>query len=142
MSDAFTRATFALTHEGALHILAAALREAEAMTVPQCIAIVDAGCNLLAFLRMDRARVLSIKSATHKAMTAASTGLPTEQLPPDKAPLLAAATNGTMTNLPGGLPLIINGYVVGGIGVGSGSSEQDVLVAKAGVLAFEKGLGP
>jgi glc operon protein GlcG len=137
-----TRAGFVLTHAGALHILNAAVAKAEEMNVPQCIAVVDSGCNLLAFIRMDGSRVLSIKSATHKAMTSASTSLPTGQLPQDKAPLLAAATNGTMTNLPGGFPLLVDGHLVGGIGVGSGSSEQDVEIAKAGVVAFEKGPGP
>ena len=83
-----------LTHAGALHLLDAAIEAAQAMGVPQCIAVVDEGCNLLAFVRMDGARVLSIESATRKAMTAASTGLPTGALSPEKAPALAAATGG------------------------------------------------
>lgn len=126
-----------LTHTGALAILTAAVAAAEAMGVPQCIAIVDEGCNLLAFARMDGSRVLSIESATRKAMTAATTGTPTGGLPPDKAPALAAATDGRMTNLMGGLPLISGGHVVGGIGVGSGSGEQDLAIAQAAVALFE-----
>ena len=114
---------------------------ATSLNVPQCIAIVDEGCNLLAFIRMDGARVLSIDSATRKAMTAATTRQPTDQLPADKAPALAAATDGRMTNLLGGLPLVVHGHVVGGIGVGSGTGEQDLEIAKAAVAIFEAELG-
>ncbi len=125
-----------LTHDGARRVLDAAVAAAVAMGVPQCVAVVDEGCNLLAFLRMDGARVLSVESATRKAMTAATTGQPSGQLPADKAPALAAATDGRMTNLKGGLPLLFDGQVVGGVGVGSGSGEQDLKVAEAAVAAF------
>ncbi|WP_180897420.1 GlcG/HbpS family heme-binding protein [Martelella soudanensis] len=127
-----------LTHRGALSILDAAVNAAETLGIPQCIAIVDEGTNLIAFARMDGSRVLSIESATRKAMTAASTGLPTGSLPEEKALPLAEATSGRMTNLPGGLPLIVDGIIVGAIGVGSGTGDQDVEIAKAGVAAFEK----
>lgn len=127
-----------LTHRGALSILDAAVYAAETMGIPQCIAIVDEGTNLIAFARMDGSRVLSIESATRKAMTAASTGLPTGNLPEEKALLLAEATSGRMTNLDGGLPLMVDGMVVGAIGVGSGTGDQDVEIARVGVAAFEK----
>ncbi|MEO1987941.1 MAG: heme-binding protein [Martelella sp.] len=130
-----------LTHRGAMAVLEAALAAAERLSIPQCIAIVDDGTNLLAFCRMDGSRVLSVESATRKAMTAASTGLPTGNLPEEKALLLAEATSGRMTNLPGGLPLMVDGMVVGAIGVGSGTSDQDVEIARIGVAAFEKLLG-
>lgn len=133
------RPALKLTHAGALKIVAAAEAAAEAMGVPQCIAVVDEGCNLLAFLRMDGARVLSIDSSTRKAMTAATTGRPTGGItPPEKGLLLAEATAGRMTNLPGGLPLIARGHVVGGIGIGSGTSEQDLEVAQVAVAAFAR----
>jgi uncharacterized protein GlcG (DUF336 family) len=133
-----TRPAVKLTHRGALLVLDAAIEAAETMGVPQCIAVVDEGCNLLAFLRMDGARVLSIESATRKAMTAATTGQPTGGISPDKALLLAEATSGRMTNLLGGLPLIADGHIVGGIGVGSGSGEQDLEIAKSAVARFEQ----
>lgn len=135
-----TRAALKLTHAGALQVLAAAVDAAQAMGVPQCIAIVDEGCNLLAFLRMDGARVLSFESARRKAETAAVTGQPTGTLNPDKAPMLAAATDGRMTNLQGGLPLVVSGQVIGGIGVGSGTGDQDLAVARAAVAVFEAAL--
>ncbi|AHK05019.1 MULTISPECIES: GlcG/HbpS family heme-binding protein [Rhizobium/Agrobacterium group] len=134
------RPTLKLTHRGAMLVLNAAIEAAQAMGVPQCIAIVDEGCNLLSFIRMDGSRVLSIESATRKAMTAATTGQPTGGIAADKALLLAEATSGRMTNLLGGLPLIANGHIVGGIGVGSGTGEQDLEIAKAAVAAFERSM--
>lgn len=133
-----TRPALKLTHRGAMLVLNAAIEAAEAMGVPQCIAVVDEGCNLSAFIRMDGSRVLSIESATRKAMTAATTGQPTGSINPDKALLLAEATSGRMTNLLGGLPLIVGGQIVGGIGVGSGSGEQDRDIAAAAVAVFER----
>ncbi len=134
------RPTIKLTHRGAMLVLNAAIEAAQAMEVPQCIAIVDEGCNLLSFIRMDGSRVLSIESATRKAMTAATTGQPTGGIAADKALLLAEATSGRMTNLLGGLPLIANDRIVGGIGVGSGTGEQDLEIAKAAVAAFERSM--
>lgn len=134
------RPAFKLTHAGALHVLQGACAAAQRMGVPQCIAIVDEGCNLLAFLRMDGARVLSIESATRKAMTAATIGQPSQNVSTEKAMALALATDGRMTGLKGGLPLMVEGHVVGGIGVGSGTGEQDLQVALAGVAALEQAM--
>jgi len=131
-----TRMTLRLSHEGAQTLLAAAVAAAKAMGVPQCIAVVDDGSQLLAFARMDGARVLSIMSAQRKAMTAAATGKPTGAIPADIEVKLAIATDGAMVNLMGGLPVIIDGQVVGGIGVGSGTGEQDREVANAALRSL------
>jgi glc operon protein GlcG len=126
-----------LTSKGAMIVLQGAIAQAEAMGVPQCIAIVDTGGNLLAFIRMDGAKVLSQLSATQKAITAASSKVPTGGVPQEVELKLSLATGGHLTNLKGGLPIVINGQVVGAIGVGSGTGEQDVEVAKAGIAALE-----
>jgi len=131
-----TRTTLRLTHEGAQTLLAAAIAAAKAMGVPQCIAVVDDGSQLLAFVRMDGARVLSIMSAQRKAMTAATTGKPTGGIPVEIEIKLAIATDGAMVNLMGGLPVIIDGQLVGGIGVGSGTGEQDREVANAALRSL------
>ena len=124
-----------------MYVLAKAIEAAENLAVPQCVAVVDEGCNLLSFVRMDGSRVLSIESATRKAMTSAATGLPSGSLMSEKSLHLAEATSGRMTSLPGGLPLLVDGHVVGGIGVGSGTGEQDLEIARAAVAAFEDFLG-
>jgi glc operon protein GlcG len=126
-----------LTHAGTLQLLSKAVEKALAMKQPQCIAVVDEGCNLLAFVRMDGAKVLSEKSSIHKAMTAASSRMPTGQLPEELGAKLALATGGISTNLKGGLPIVVNGQVIGGIGVGSGTGDQDKEVANFALAGFE-----
>ena len=128
-----------LTHAGALAILEAAVAKAIEMQVPQCIAVVDAGGNLLAFVRMDGAKVLSQHTATQKAVTAATTRVPTGNAPEDLALKLTLASGLRITNLKGGLPIVVDGHVIGGIGVGSGTGEQDVEVADAGIAALGGG---
>lgn len=131
-----TTPSLKLTSEGALKILRAAIDKAAAMGVPQCISVVDAGGHLLAFCRMDGAFVQSIDSSLKKAMTAASYGKPTGGMDDGIAIKLAIATEGRRINLPGGLPVIVDGHVIGGIGVGSGTGEQDRQVANAALGAF------
>ena len=131
-----TRTAIRLTDAGARVLLDAAVEHARAMGVPQCITIVDEGCNLLAFVRMDGARILSIDSSRRKAMTAATTGKPTGGIDPAIELKLAIATDGDMVNLRGGLPIIVEGQVVGGIGVGSGHGDQDFEVANTALGKF------
>ena len=135
-----TRPALKLTHDAAWALVRHAADAAAEMGVPQVIAVVDEGCTLLALLRMDGSRVLSIESAQAKAMTAAATGQPTGTLSEATEVKLGLATQGRMTNLKGGLPLIVDGQVVGGIGVGSGTGDQDAAVAAAAIAALEGGV--
>ena len=132
-----TTPTLKLTSEGAMKILQAAIKKADEMNVPQCISVVDSGGHLLAFFRMDGAFVMSNTSSRRKAETAAAYGIPTGDIPEGIDIKLAIVTNGERVNLPGGLPLIIEGQVVGAIGVGSGTGQQDLEVAKVGVSALD-----
>ncbi|UDQ91276.1 heme-binding protein [Xanthobacter autotrophicus] len=125
-----------LTHAGALVALAAAVARAEEMGVPQNISIVDDGGNLLAFVRMDGAKLLSRETSLSKAISAASHRQPTSRLDPALELKLAIASGGRLTNLEGGFPIIIDGVCVGGIGVGSGKGSEDVDVAKAALAAL------
>lgn len=137
MSKTAVKKHLRLTHEGALMILEAAVAKATTMGVPQCIAVVDDGGNLLAFLRMDGSKFLSIDTALCKAVTAVSGRVPTGGVPADVEMKLAIGTSGKLTNLKGGVPIIVDGMVIGGIGVGSGTGDQDLEVAKAGLVAIE-----
>jgi glc operon protein GlcG len=125
-----------LTLAGARRILDAALARAEAMGVPQNIVVVDEGGHLLAMLRMDGAKPLSVLSAQAKARTAASIRAPSGSAPPEAELKLALAQDLAFTNLRGGLPILVDGKCLGAIGVGSGSSDQDVEVARAGLAAL------
>ena len=133
-----TVSSLKLTVEGAMKILQAAMAKAAQMGVPECISIVDTGGHLLAFARMDGAFVQSIDSSLMKAMTAASYSEPTGNIEAGIDLKLAIATGGKRINLPGGLPIIVDGHTVGGIGVGSGTGAQDLEVAKAALAAFGK----
>lgn len=131
-----TEPTARLTDAALFAMLAAAAEKARSIGQPQCIVIVDPSAVDLATLRMTGARVLSLRSARAKAQTAASTGKPSSSLPEALRPAIAAATEGAMTGLPGGLPIWKDGTLLGGIGIGSGSGEQDVEVARAALAAI------
>ncbi|GGF67053.1 hypothetical protein GCM10007301_28370 [Azorhizobium oxalatiphilum] len=132
----FTRSAPKLTHAGALVALNAAVAKAEALGVPQNIAIVDESGNLLAFLRMDGAKLLSRETALSKAISAASHSQPTSRLQPELEVKLAIASGGRLTNLEGGMPILFGGLCVGGVGVGSGTGAQDMEVARAAIDAL------
>ena len=139
MSKAGTRVTrpcLKLTHHGASIALQAAVAKAEQLGVPQNITIVDDGGNMLAYIRMDGAKLLSAETSKSKAITAASHRQPTSRLDPDLEIKLAIAAGGRLTNLEGGLPIIMDGVCVGAVGVGSGSGAQDVEVARAALAGL------
>ncbi len=131
-----TRPALKLTHEGALKMLAAAVARASEMGVPQNVNIVDEGGNLLAFVRMDGAKLLSRETSLSKAITAASHRQPSSRLNPADEIKLSLAAGQRLTNLEGGLPIVIDGICVGGIGVGSGKAAEDVEVARAALKAI------
>ena len=125
-----------LTLAGAQKILAGALARAEAMGVPQNVVITDEGGHLLAMARMDGAKPLSVLSAHAKAKTAASARAPTGGIPADAEIKLSLAQDLNFTNLRGGFPVVVDGKCIGAIGVGNGTGDQDVDVAKAGLAAL------
>ncbi len=133
-----------LTLEGARAVLAAAQRRAEEIRVPMDVAVVDEGGHLLAFERMDGAKPASIaislvkaqaaalrRAATGPAMTGDQVNLPT-------AMGLAIANPAQQTPIRGGVPLVVDGQVIGAIGASAGTEDQDLDVARAGAAAIEK----
>jgi glc operon protein GlcG len=128
-----TAASLKFTLEGATRLLNAAVEKAKSMNVPQCICIVDAGGHLITMARMDGAFSMSIPTALRKAQTAAAYGIPTGDIVAGLDIKLAIATEGQRVNLLGGIPVIIDGHLVGGIGIGSGTGEQDKEIAIAAV---------
>src|SRR5258708_39446322 len=131
-----TAPSLKLTIDGAMKLLSAAMAKAREMKVPQCICIVDSGGHLLTMGRMDGAFALSVDTALRKAQTAAAYGIPTGGIAPALELKLAIATEGKRVNLLGGLPVIVDGHVLGAIGVGSGTGEQDREVAAAALGAI------
>ena len=125
-----------LTHAGVMAMLQAAVAKAEEIGQPQCVIVVDAAGEVLGEIRMTGSKFLSRRSARAKALTAASHGVESTSIPESVRPAIAAATHGGVTGLPGGLPIRHGGALLGGIGVGSGAPEQDLLVARAAVEAI------
>ena len=80
-----TKPSLKLTHEGALKALTAAIAKAQEIGVPQNITIVDDGGNMLAFVRMDGAKFLSIETSKSKALSAASHRTATGGIPAARA---------------------------------------------------------
>ena len=133
-----------LTLEGARAVLAAAQHRAAEIQCAMDIAIVDDGGHLLAFERMDGAKISSVAIALVKAQAAAVRRSPTGPAKPGdqvNLPLvigLAVANPAQQTPIRGGIPLIVDGEVVGAIGVSAGSEDQDTDVARGGAAALEK----
>jgi len=125
-----------LTDEAVFAMLQNGAAKATEIGQPQCIVVVDASGETLGCLRMSGAKYLSLRSARAKARTSASTGAATGGMPDDFAAKVAAATGNAMTNLPGGMPIKIDGRVAGAVGVGSGSGDQDVAVCGAMLAAI------
>jgi glc operon protein GlcG len=132
----YTRETTTLTDAAVLAMLAAGVAKAHEVGQPQCIVIVDASGETLGEIRMTGAKFLSAKSARAKARTAASIGAPSASVPEQVRLHISGATQGEVTGLAGGLPIRMAGELVGGIGVGSGSPEQDIVVAEAALAAI------
>jgi len=125
-----------LTLEGGLKVLRAAIAAAQRIGQPMCIAVVDLGGNLLAFGRMDGSKALSVISSTNKAVTAVLSGAPTGGVHADVELQIALASECRWTNLVGGLPIKVDGYVIGAVAAGSGTGAQDLAVARAGAAAL------
>jgi len=142
-----TRDRIQLNLAGAEVVLKAAKEKAEALGLKDNIGVVDDGGHLLAFARMDGARPASATTAQAKATSAATFRQETGPLPakgePDTVLSLAiqATSGGKVTPLKGGIPIVIDGQVVGAVGVGGGTGDQDAEVAKAGVQALLDALG-
>ncbi|WP_282096131.1 GlcG/HbpS family heme-binding protein [Epibacterium ulvae] len=109
--------------------------------VPMCIAITDDSGNLIAFERMDGGKVTSTIIAMDKAYTAAGAKKATHEYgevsqPGKPAYGISSAIGGRLMVVGGGLPILVDGAVVGGIGISSGTPAQDQDVAQAGIDHF------
>lgn len=130
-----------LDAEDARILIAGAQGKALELGVPMCIAITDGAGNLVAFERMTGGKVTSITIAIDKAYTAAAAKKATHEYgaasqPGKPAFGINSAINGRLMVVAGGLPVAVQGEVVGGIGISSGTPDQDKLCAEAGLEAF------
>lgn len=119
-------------------LIAGAAAHAESIGVPMCIAIVDESAQLIAFERMEGGKVTSSTIALDKAFTAAGAKRATHDYgtasqPGAPAYGINSAIGGRLMVVGGGLPVVWQGQVVGGIGISSGTPTQDQAVAQAAI---------
>ena len=131
-----------LTLEAARHIAAAAEKEAIANKWNVVIAVVDDGANLIYLQRMDETQIGSIEVAQEKARTAIKFKRPSKALED-----AVAGGRNAILKLPGalpvegGVPITVDGKIIGAIGVSGVTSQQDGQIAKAGADAAAKWAG-
>ena len=127
----------ALTLDGAKRIMAAAEAEAAKNKWTVAIAIVDEAGELVAFHKIDDTQAASIDIAIGKARTAARMKRPTKALEDAVASgrTVLLAVDG-LVPLEGGVPITVEGRIIGAVGVSGVTSQQDAQVAQAGIAAL------
>jgi uncharacterized protein GlcG (DUF336 family) len=132
-----------LTLEAANAAVAASLAKSKELGVLSVVAVYDEGGTLKALATMDGARFTGVSFAMDKAWTAARRQAATQDLADANA--MAPETGWhsflkqpQLTLLGGGLPIIVNGQVVGGIGSSGGTIPQDTEIANAGLAAIQR----
>jgi len=132
-----TRQVRTLSAEGAQNALTAALAEAKKQNWLLSIAVVDPAGELIAFARMDGAGISTIDNALGKAKTAARFRRPAQAYDSVSKARPGILTFENMTAVEGGVPITIDGVVVGAIGVSGAASTEDAQVARAGAAAVK-----
>lgn len=130
-----------LTAAQAQKALAAGVAKAQEINSPSSIAIVDSGRNLLGFLRMESALLASIEISQRKAYTARSLNMRTGDIMPlvqPGAPLYGMDTGHVPPFIVfgGGIPVELDGVVIGAVGVAGGMVPDDEAVAVAVVATL------
>lgn len=130
-----------LTLQDAKRMLSAAEAKAESFGIAYNIAVVDAGGNLLAFVRQDGALIGSINLAIDKAITARIFDKTTSELaalaqPGEPLFGIQESNAGKVVVFGGGVPIKLEGNVVGAVGASAGTVEQDIAVCAAAVAAL------
>lgn len=131
-----------LSAEAAQKVIDAAEKAASEMGIAATIAIVDESGILRMFKRMDGAALVTVSSSQDKAFTAVGFGIPSHAWYPmikdDPALLHGVPTSiERVVIFGGGIPIRVDGDLVGGVGVGGGSHDQDRQIAEAGVAALD-----
>lgn len=130
-----------LTGTMASEMIKAAFAEAENQSFEVTITVVDKSGQTLAVLRHHNAGVHTIRASFKKAYTACSqkreTSVIAKGIKDGTIPEDIRYLDENILAMDGGIPILINGKVVGGIGVGGAHGNSDVLIAKAGLKALD-----
>ena len=130
-----------LSRDDAEVLLEGARLKSIEMGIPMCIAVTDESGNLILFERMDGAKISSIATAIDKAFTGAAarkgTHIYNQLCVPGQPTFGIHNTNGgRFSIIGGGLPVEVDGDVVGGVGISSGTAEEDLVVAQSALDHF------
>ena len=130
-----------VTLADAKRMIEAGERKADELGQPMNVAVVDAGGNLVAHVRMDGAWIGSVDISIKKAFTARAFDLPTDQLAQNAQPGgqfygIDASNEGRVMIFAGGVPVTDGERVVGAVGVSGGQGPQDQAVAEAAAAAL------
>jgi glc operon protein GlcG len=126
----------ALDQDGAQTILQAAKESAQQRNAPSAIAVVDPAGDLLAFQQMDGVRSASADLAIEKARTAARLQRSTAEIEDNINQGRTAFITAGILVLRGGMPIRVNGAVVGAVGVAGLSKETDAEIANTAAAAL------
>jgi uncharacterized protein GlcG (DUF336 family) len=132
-----------MTLKAAMLMGEAALKKSEEIGKSFVFTVVDAGGHVMYIHRMEDAFFTSVGIATDKAFTAAAlkkgTHVLTDKVKPEQDLFgLNLTNNGRIITFGGGLPVIVDGEIIGGVGVSGGSVEEDMAVAEAALSILEK----
>jgi uncharacterized protein GlcG (DUF336 family) len=145
------KTAFKLELKEARAMVEAAFRKAEEMKVPETVCIVDDGGYPISLERMDGARITGPQIAWNKAFTAAGHKRSTHlfntppngpALPGNEAFGIQWSFDGKFAVFVGGFPIVVNGEVVGGVGLSGGNGEQDTKCGLAALQALKDLLAP
>lgn len=129
----------AITLEQAKKIMAGAEAEAKKNSWPVVIAIVDSGGNVVMLSRLDNAQWGSNEVAMDKARSAVAFRRPTkvfQDLIAQGGANLRLLNLSGASMLEGGIPIVVDGKIVGGVGVSGVTSQQDAQIGQAGIDAL------
>jgi len=130
-----------LSFDEARVLLDGCAKKSRDMGIPMCSAVTDESGHLVAFDRLDGGKISSISVAVDKAFTGAvarkGTHVYNELCQPGKPTFGIHITNeGHFSIIGGGLPVTVDGVIVGGVGVSSGTAGEDLVVAEAALAHF------
>lgn len=132
-----------LSQSTAMRMIAAAETKADEIGLKIATTIVDESGVLKAFSRMDGSALVAVDVSRKKAITAVGFGLTTGQawhdfVKDDPILVAGAMSIADFTMFGGGLPVFVDGQIVGAIGVSGGHYAKDEQCAKAGLAATEE----
>ena len=135
-AEAQTVKVTVLNEAGAQIVLKAAEESAQQKSAPSAIAVVDPAGDLLAFQRMDGVRPDSVDLAIQKARTAARLRRSTAEIEDNINQGRTAFVTAGIAALRGGMPVLLDGQVVGAVGVAGLSKETDTAISETAAMSL------